>query len=198
ELDPEATLVLGPIPTSGEDEVFKHYITGDETFRIRAEKVPNKRGIERVLKLLGGKTAQWDELASMDVKGAWVTGNYLDKWVTTDAMPASLKDAFVVTTETIPNAIVEAADVVIPAATWAEKDGTWENIDNRIQPFEPAIEPLPGTHVEGEVFAKLLRRDGYDAHAIRQELSEKDDAFAGIELTAETETASETFEFAEL
>ncbi|MEM7809397.1 MAG: 2Fe-2S iron-sulfur cluster-binding protein, partial [Planctomycetota bacterium] len=25
ELDPEATLVLGPIPTSGEDEVFKHY-----------------------------------------------------------------------------------------------------------------------------------------------------------------------------
>jgi hypothetical protein len=43
------TLALGPIPSTGEDEVFKHYISGKETFRIKAEKVPNAAGIRRVI-----------------------------------------------------------------------------------------------------------------------------------------------------
>src|SRR6185295_3021239 len=53
-IDPQAALVLGPVPTTGADEVFKHYMTGKETFRIKAEKVPNAAGIKRVMEMLGG------------------------------------------------------------------------------------------------------------------------------------------------
>src|SRR5438067_3762048 len=60
-LDPSALLASGPAPTTGEDQVFKHYMTHKETFRIKAEKVPNAAGIRRVLKLLGGPTATWEE-----------------------------------------------------------------------------------------------------------------------------------------
>ena len=28
-IDPAAVLILGPAPTSGQDEVFKHYLTGN-------------------------------------------------------------------------------------------------------------------------------------------------------------------------
>src|SRR5687767_5963325 len=35
-IDPQAALLLGPVPTTGEDEVFKNSLTGKETFRIKA------------------------------------------------------------------------------------------------------------------------------------------------------------------
>ena len=54
EIDPEAVLVLGPVPTTGQNEVFKNYMTGKQTFVIQAEKVPNAAGIRRILALLGG------------------------------------------------------------------------------------------------------------------------------------------------
>ncbi len=199
DLDPEATLVMGPVPVAGEDDVFKHYITGEETFRINAEKVPNRRGVERVMKLMGGKTMQWSDLDSADsLKAGWITGNYLDKWITSDATPAVFRDGFTVVSDTIANAATDSADVVIPAATWAEKHGSWENAANVVQAFEPAVEPLPGTHVEGAVFAKLLGDDAYSISAVREELAAKDDAFADIGLPVEDTVGSQSFEFAEL
>ncbi|MEM6315494.1 MAG: 2Fe-2S iron-sulfur cluster-binding protein, partial [Planctomycetota bacterium] len=40
-LDPDALLVLGPVPVAAQgDDVFHHSITKEETFRIQAEKVP--------------------------------------------------------------------------------------------------------------------------------------------------------------
>src|SRR3954463_5925615 len=60
-LDANALLVSGPAPTTGADQVFKHYVSGKETFRIKAEKVPNAAGIRRVLGLVGGATATWEE-----------------------------------------------------------------------------------------------------------------------------------------
>jgi NADH-quinone oxidoreductase subunit G len=63
-LDSRALLVLGPAPTTGQNEVFKNSLTGKQTFVIQGEKVPNAAGIRRVLALLGGPTATFDELFS--------------------------------------------------------------------------------------------------------------------------------------
>ena len=38
-LTPQAILAMGWAPTEGEDKVFKHHLTGKETYRIRAQKV---------------------------------------------------------------------------------------------------------------------------------------------------------------
>ena len=45
QIDPQAVLILGPVPTSGQDEIFKNPTTGKQTFVIKAEKVPNAAGI---------------------------------------------------------------------------------------------------------------------------------------------------------
>ena len=202
-LDPDATLIVGPVPTTGEDETFKHYLTGEETFRIQAEKVPNRRGVERVLDLLGGARGTWESLAdpsmSGKLKAGWVTGGYLDRWVGTDTLPALLKDAFTVVSDFLPNAAADAADVFIPAATWAEKSGTWENHAGKVQPFEAAIDVLPGSVIEGDVFARLLDRGDYSDAAIREELAEKDEVFRDVAFTdAGAEAEVSPFEFAEL
>src|SRR5688572_10039156 len=63
-IDPQALLVLGPVPTTGENEVFKHAMTGKTTFTIQGEKVPNAAGITRVIQLLGGPTTDLNGLAT--------------------------------------------------------------------------------------------------------------------------------------
>src|SRR5207302_1300464 len=59
---PQAVLILGPVPTTGQDEVFKNPTNGKQTFVIKAEKVPNAAGIRRVIEMMGGPSATWDEL----------------------------------------------------------------------------------------------------------------------------------------
>src|SRR4051812_20966232 len=79
-IDPEALLVLGPAPPAGEDEVFTNSLTKKETFRIRAEKVPNAAGIRRVLAMLRGPQASFADLADATrpevakLKGGWIVG----------------------------------------------------------------------------------------------------------------------------
>jgi NADH-quinone oxidoreductase subunit G len=198
-IDPEAVLILGPVPTTGSDETFKHYNTGKETFRIQAEKVPNAAGIRRVMDLLGGPKATFDELSTpgdaiKKLKGGWIVGGYLTKW-TPAALPAGLKGGFRVVQDILPNSLTDAADVLLPSAAWAEKDGCWENFAGKIQPFGAAITPPEGAKREGDVYYKLLGRTGlYDAEAVRNEMGEP---FAGIKLPTEPQDAP-AFEFAEL
>ncbi len=56
--------------------------------------------------------------------------------------------------------LAEAADVALPLATHAESEGTFVNVDHRLQRFERAF-PAPGQARPGvEVLAELLRRFG--------------------------------------
>ncbi len=195
EMDPKATLVLGPVPDTGEDEVFRHYETGAETFRIQSEKVPNRRGIERVMEMLGGPTARWDEMArnGRTFRGGWVVGGYLSDW-TGGELPAAFRGAFLVVQDILPNAATRSAEVLLPAAAWAEKHGAWENFEGRIQAFEPAAEPPAGTLREAELYCRILGRP-HDLDAIRGEIGGD---LAGVKLGEIADEAESPFEFAEL
>ncbi len=192
-LDPQAVLALGPVPTTGENEIFKNSVNGKQTFVIQAEKVPNAAGVRRVLTLLGGPQCSFDELAKQaKLKGGWIVGGYLSSWISSTA---ALPKGFKVVQDILPNKLVESADVVLPAAGWAEKDGCWENHAGKIQPFAAAIAPPEGTRREGDVFLNLLeRRELYNAEVIRGEMGE---AFAAVQLET-SKKAEPAFEFAEL
>ncbi len=197
EIDSQATLVLGPVPDAGEDEVFRHYDTKEETFRIQGEKVPNRRGIERVMTMLGGPTASWSDFTrgTGAFRGGWIVGGYLSDW-TGGEFPAAFRGAFTVVQDILPNEIVRNADVVLPAAAWAEKDGCWENWQNRIQPFEAAIDAPPGIELEGALYARLLgSTEGYDVASIRQEMGGD---FADVIFAQADDEAESPFEFAAL
>src|SRR5688500_2499750 len=196
EMDPRATLILGPVPDAGEDEVFRHYETGKETFRIQGEKVPNRRGVERVIEMLGGPTARWEELGrnGRTFRGGWIVGGYLSDW-TAGEIPAPFRGAFLVVQDILPNALTRAADVILPTAAWAEKWGSWENFQNRMQAFEPAIEPPGGIVREGELYSRLLGREGYDIDQVRQEMGGD---FEAVSLGLPADEAESPFEFAEL
>ena len=95
-----------------------------------AEKVPNKIGILRVIEMLGGPHATWDELTAdtrpelKNLKAGWIVGGYLSDWQT-DKSP--LPKGFKVLQDILASKLSESVDVLLPAAAWAEKDGCWEN-----------------------------------------------------------------------
>ncbi len=199
-IDPKCVFALGPVPSTGADEVFKHYISGAETFRIKAEKVPNAAGVQRVLTRLGGMQVTWSEFMAAGLPelkklaGGWIVGGYLSSWVPKD-VPILFKKGFKVVQDILASPLSDAADVVLPAASWAEKDGCWENHAGRIQAFAAAIAPIEGARREGDVYYQLLGREGvYNAERIRQEMGEP---FAQIVLPRE-DVESPSFEFAEL
>jgi len=196
-IDPKAVLVLGPVPRAGDDDVFKHYLTKQETFRIQAEKVPNKNGVVQVIELLGGPTLEWSEFVAKPqaaIKGVWVTGGYHSNWTGLD-VPAGLKKPYKVVQDLLPSALTRSADILLPSAAWVEKEGSWQNYSKLNQAFAAAFAPRDGAIAEGEVFAKLLGRSKYDAASVRTEMG---DTFASIAIPTGTEADEPAMEFVEI
>jgi NADH-quinone oxidoreductase subunit G len=199
-IDPSAVLVSGPAPTTGEDQVFKHYMTHKETFRIKAEKVPNAAGIRRVLGLLGGATATWDEFTTgeradiKNLKAGWIVGNYLSSWLPAN-LPAALKKGFRVLQDILPSDLATKADILLPNSCWAETDGTWENHAGKIQPFAAAVPCPEGIRRAGDVYYTMLGRAGlYNAQIAREEMGEP---FASVKLPS-ADVQAPAYEFVEL
>ena len=154
-IDPDAILSVGPIPFDGEDKTFPGGYT------IRAEKAPNARGVRRVLEALSANVldaaAMEQKLASdASIDRLVITGNYPSEWVTPNLAAAIGPDRFVLLLDTLPNALNERADVLLPSATWVEKAGTFENIDGVLQSFERAIQPVDYCKSESQIAMELL------------------------------------------
>jgi len=153
EHDSDASFGVGPVPYQGED---KEFLDG---FRLYAEKAPNARGVRRVLAKMTSNVREYEEFlgslrSSSKDRAVVITGNYPSEWVTQELLDA-LGDRFVVLIDTLNNKLVERADVVLPGATWAEKSGTFENANNRLQAFERAIDPIDYCKSESQIAMDL-------------------------------------------
>lgn len=186
--DANATLGVGPIPTSGSDRTVG-------TFHISAEKAPNARGVRRVLEAVAasfpgrscGATVQdWAGLRAAMAKcaGAVVilTGNYPSSWQTPE-LAASLSGHPLLLLETLCGPLCSSADVILPAATWLEKDGSFESARGQLQGFCRSIDPVAAARSEGQIAIDIdaVRRgvtgDHFDVASIRAEMG----ATAGLE-----------------
>jgi formate dehydrogenase alpha subunit len=65
---------------------------------------------------------------------------------------------FLVCQEIFMNETCKLADVVLPGASFAEKDGTFTNTDRRVQRVRQAIEPVGESRPDWQIICELLRR----------------------------------------
>ncbi len=142
-IDSDAIIGIGPVSVDGEDKTFK------SGFTIRSEKAPNAKGVRRAL----GDAIEYDEwkkqMSAADT--VVVTGNYPEIWDT----PEISDNQTLILIDTLENKLTTRADVLLPAATWAEKSGTFENYDNKLQLFERAIFPIGDAQAEGQIAMNL-------------------------------------------
>ncbi len=159
EHDANVTFGMGPIPREGEDKTFPG------GFTMYAEKAPNARGVQRVLgKLTTGEVLDTDAFVTTlgndsSIDAVLITGNYASQWATDDLVKAVAggdSSRTVVLIDTLLSKLTALADVVIPGATWAEKAGTFENVNNRLQAFDRAIDPIDYCKSEAQIAMDLL------------------------------------------
>lgn len=79
----------------------------------------------------------------------------------------------------------QMADVVLPAASFAEKDGTFTNTERRVQRVRKGVEPPGQARPDWEIIADLAARMGYamryrSAEEIFAEFTELTPSYAGI------------------
>ncbi len=68
---------------------------------------------------------------------------------------------FLVMQDIFPNETMQFADVVFPAACFAEKDGVFTNSDRRVQRVRKAVEPPGVARPDWEILCDLARAVGY-------------------------------------
>lgn len=174
-IDENAVLAVGPVPFDGEDKTFPGGYT------VYAEKAPNARGVRRALEAVSDKVLSYDELLDnlTHNKALVLTGNYPSEWATPQLVEAvSAEDRYTVLLDTLPSKISEVVDVLLPGATWAEKSGSFENVNGRQQHFDAAIPVLELAKPEGQIALDLmsvmgkLDRQRYDPTPWRTEMGD--------------------------
>lgn len=151
----DSVLGVGPVPIIGENKTFPG------GFTMYAEKAPNARGVRRVLQAFSQDVLDADnftkKLASdRAIDTVIIAGGYPKPWVTPALSSAIGTGRFVVAIDILPNELTAHADVVLPGASWAEKAGTFENANNRLQGFERAIEPIDFCKSEAQLAIDIL------------------------------------------
>ena len=68
---------------------------------------------------------------------------------------------FLVVSDIFENETSRFADVVLPAAAFLEKSGTFTNAERRIQLVQPAVEPPGGAKTDLEIFTQVAARLGH-------------------------------------
>jgi len=189
-LSADATLYLGWVPVVGKDDSFpqdrKGNPLGAVKFTIRAEKCPNRRGVEEVLKHFQGEVIGVERALkdAANLKALYLTASYsprLGPWLTAEQTAALSKVPTLIVQDLSPSAISAAARFVIPAASFAEKDGCFVNQANLAQQLHWAVRPGSMGRTDGHVFAGLLERRGLiQATAVRQELAREVPFFAPL------------------
>jgi len=98
---------------------------------------------------------------------------------------------FLVVSELFMTETAQLADVVLPAASFAEKDGTFTNTERRVQRVRKAIEPIGEARADWEIVCKVAERllrntqqatqwNYASAEEIMQEIASLTPSYAGI------------------
>ncbi len=172
QLDPQAQLALGPVPTVGEDEEFGN------KFSISAEKCPNRLGVERIIAHFTGQVTTFeqflDELEEGDIKAAWVSGGYKSDWIDEPTARKFSGLETLVVQDLFASPLSELATFELPGAAPAERAGSYVNRADRLQSIRRAVRPPSGVRVEGSLYWDLLAMQGmYNAPAALDEIIER-------------------------
>ena len=177
-LSKDVRLVLGPVPVVGEDDRYPKDVRGNAVepaktkFTIRAEKCPNRRGVEAVLTHFQGAVIPFAEVVKQDIAAMWFAGGYPVTEHLEAAFPADWKPPLLlIAQDLLPSLLTASAKYVLPATSSFEKEGTFVNHAGLAQTFPRAVRPPVEVRTELQLAFDLLGRRGLvQPAAIRAEM----------------------------
>ncbi len=129
------------------------------------------------------------EAASGSIRALYLAGSLLPEHLQKSAEALSKLD-FLVVQELFETETTAFADVVLPAASFAEIDGTYTNNDGFVQRVRKSIEPVSQSKPDWLIVSQLAKELGVDfgfemsASAVFREIAERIPAYADLRYPA--------------
>jgi len=188
----QVRLALGRVPIVGADDTYPKDRRGRPVqpvkFTIRAEKCPNRRGVEEVLRHYQGEVIGYDEVlraaGAGELRALYLTAGYTPGaglWVSEAEAELLKRVPLLVVQDLFQTPASQVARYVVPASSFAEKDGTFVNHAGLAQALHWAIRPGRQGRTDGQVFLDLMERRGLvHAPTLRSELAAQVPYFAPL------------------
>ena len=188
-LSPEVRLALGPVRRVGDDDRYPKDVHGraiePARFVIRAEKCPNRRGVERILEHFAGAVLRMEEVlaqaAGGQIETLYLFGGDPVPWITAEQAAGLGRLKLLVVQDILPSPASTAAHFVLPGGSFAEREGTFVNHAGLAQALQRAVQPPDEAWPDLRILWQLAGRRGlFHASALRQELAQEIPAFAPL------------------
>jgi NADH-quinone oxidoreductase subunit G len=192
DLSGQVRLALGPVPVKGQDDTFPKDRHGQPMqpvhFTIRAEKCPNRRGVEEVLRHFQGDVIGFDEVlraaGAGQLQTLFLSAGYspnAGRWISEEQAQALKRVPLLVVMDLFGSPASALAKYVLPAVSFAEKDGTFVNHAGLAQAIHWAVRPPLGLRTDGQIILDLMERRGLlHAPTLRAELAAEVPYFAPL------------------
>jgi len=122
-------------------------------------------------------------VSSPQIKALYVMGANPVRHLAKPELSSSLE--FTIVQDIVLTETAQQADVVLPAVTFAEKDGSMTNVDHHVQAIRRTLRPLPGAKADWEILTELAQTmgQGWDYDSPRDiflEIADKNPFYAGL------------------
>ncbi len=188
-LAPKVALAMGPVHTVGEDDKFPKDVHGKPMeptkFTIRAEKCPNRRGIEMILQHFGGDVMPMGDVLGRASSGSfaamYLVGGDPQGWINESQAAALDNVGTVIVQDMLESPASRRATFVLPGGSFAERDGTFVNHAGLAQEIHKAIRSPGEAKPDGRILWDLAGRRGLlNVAAVRKEMAEQIPALAAL------------------
>ncbi|HEX8143249.1 MAG TPA: molybdopterin-dependent oxidoreductase [Pyrinomonadaceae bacterium] len=179
ELSPEAQSVVAQLP----------HTLARASSRVLLHPLPlynNSVGAHDIGLMRGAKSAtEMLDAAGESIRAMYVAGSFLPQHLSGREDALSRLD-FLVVQELFETETTAFADVVLPAASWAESDGTFTNNDGLVQRVRQSIPPVNQSRQDWVITSQLAKELGIDfgfqmsASAVFKEIGERVAAYEGL------------------
>ncbi len=169
--------------------VFQRPKSGDsDQFLIQADKSPNAKGAQ-ALGIAEGAQALLDKAAKKELKLLWVFAQDLTELFGARASQAAQQVELLVFQGSNANPTAALAHVVLPSAVYAEQDGTFTNVQGRVQRLHAALAPWGESKPDFQILGEMAHTLGLgltftDPPALFTEMAKTEKPFQGFSYQA--------------
>ncbi len=179
-LSSNVSFALGSMHMVGEDDKYPKDVHGRPMepvrFTIRAEKCPNRRGVEAVLRHFAGSVVPMGDVlgraSAGDFAAIFLIGGDPEGWITEAQAAALERVETVVVQDILPSPAGARATFQLPGGSFAERDGTFVNHAGLAQEIHRAIRSPGEAKPDGRILWDLAGRRGlFNPALLRKEMS---------------------------
>jgi len=188
-LSPLVTLALGYVRQTGQDDTYPKDVHGAPAqpvkFTIRAEKCPNRRGVEAILQHYSGTVVPFGDVlgraAARELDVLYLVGGDPQGWIGEEQVESLSRVGVVIVQDILQSSAARAARFTLAGGSFAERDGTFVNHAGLAQEIHRSIRGPGESRPDGRILWDLAGRKGlFNANVVRKEIAEQVPAFAAF------------------